>query len=165
MSNEDTLISKLIEETISESTEADSPNSCSDLRKYYEKRLNQVDFISIHDYLEQNQLSHQALVLESFTGCFRIQFKQSVLDFPSNWSVFKEITNSEIVYLDQETDQDYLLDIFSELSGSFHNIVLVNENQKIQLVFLPEDQSLDHLKWIESYFDKKNNRYEEKRAA
>lgn len=157
MSNEDTLISKLIEETCVEPLEKDRPDTCIDLRKYFEKRLNQVDFISIGDYLDQNHLSHQALILENNSGCYRLSFKQSILDFPSNWSIFKDIKSSDLLYVDQSVDQDFLLDIFAELCGSFQNIVLVKEEQEVQLVFLPEEESLDHVKWMRDYFVKKNS--------
>ncbi|MBC7540572.1 MAG: hypothetical protein H7281_17235 [Bacteriovorax sp.] len=156
MSNEDTLISKLIEETCTESVEKDQPNTSIDLRKYFEKRLNQVDFNSISDYLDQHHLSHQALIFETHSGCYRLNFKQSILDFPSNWSIFKEISSSDLLYVDQSLDQDFLLDIFAELCGSFQNIALVKENQEIQLVFLPDEESRDHVKWMKEYFEKKN---------
>ena len=155
MSTEDTLISKLIEETYTESVEKDQPNTSVDLRKYFEKRLNLVDFISIGDYLDQHHLSHQALILEERSGCYRFNFKQTILDFPSNWSIFKDIKDSDLIYVDHSVDQDFLLDIFSELCGSFQNVVLVKDNQEIQLVFLPGEESLDHLKWMTNYFDKK----------
>jgi hypothetical protein len=167
MSNEDTLISKLIEETYTESVEKDHPNTSVDLRKYFEKRLNQVDFNSIGDYLDQHHLSHQSLIFENRSGCYRLNFKQSTLDFPSNWSVFKQIGASDLIFVDQSVDHDYLLDIFSELCGSFQNIVLVKENEEIQLVFLPDEESLDHVKWMREYFEKKNmnSSVEEKIAA
>ncbi len=155
-SNDDTLISKLIEETCTESVEKDQPNSFIDLRKYFEKRLNEVDFLSIQDYLQQHHLSHQPIPLRPNSNCYRLTFKQSVLDFPSNWSIFKDIKNSDLIYVDQSLDQDFLLDIFAELCGSFQNIVLVRENQEVQLVFLPEEESRDHVKWMRNYFEKKN---------
>lgn len=165
MSNEDLLISKLIEETCIEPTEKERPNSNIDLRKYFEKRLNQIDFISITDYLDQNHLSHQALVLGINSNCYRLNFKQSVLDFPMNWSIFNEIKNSDLIYVDKSIDQDFLLDIFSELCGSFQNIALVKENQEIQLVFLPDENSSEHVNWMRNYFDKKKTLEKENFAA
>jgi hypothetical protein len=155
MGNEDALISKLIEETYNESVEKDETNSCTDLRKYYEKKLNQIEFISINDYLDQHHLCHQQLVLESFTGCYRLSFKETILDFPSNWSIFKTINNSDFVYVDQSFDQDFLLDIFSEICGSYQNIALIKENQEVQLVFLPDEESNEHVGWMKNYFEKK----------
>lgn len=167
--NDDILISKLIEETCTEtSIEKDQPNSFIDLRKYFEKRLNEVDFLSIADYLNQHHLTHQAIALQDKSKCFRLIFKQTTLDFPSNWSIFKEIKKTDLVYVDQSLDQDFLLDIFAELCGSFQNIVLVKENEEVQLVFLPEENSRDHVNWMRNYFDKKNtqtNSQTEEKAA
>lgn len=158
MSNsDDILISKLIEETCTEVIEKDQPNSFVDLRNYFEKRLNEVDFISISDYLDQHHLSHQSIFFQHKSKCYRLVFNQTTLDFPSNWSIFKEISKTEIVYVDHSLDQDSLLDIFAELSGSYQNIVLVKENQEVQLVFLPEENSRDHINWMRNYFEKKNS--------
>jgi hypothetical protein len=166
MSSEDTLISMLIEETCTESIEKDLPNTVVDLRKYFERRLNEVDYNSIMDYLEQHQLSHRPLNFEVSSKCYRLDFKQSILDFPSNWSIFEEISNSDFIYVDQSVDHDFLLDIFSEICGSFQNIALIRADQKIQLVFLSEENSIEHIKWMKSYFDKKNlENKSEKNAA
>lgn len=158
--NDDILISKLIEETCTESIEKDQPNSIVDLRKYFEKRLNEVDFLSIADYLDQHHLSHQAIAYRDSSKCFRLVFKQTTLDFPSNWSIFKEIKKNDLVYVDQSLDQDFLLDIFAELCGSLQNIVLVRENQEVQLVFLSEENSREHVNWMRNYFDRKNSETE-----
>lgn len=165
MSNEDTLISKLIEETYIEPIEKDQSNSFVDLRKYFEKRLNEVDFNSIADYLDQHHLSHQALVFEARSGCYRLSFKQSVLDFPSNWSIFKDIEASDLIYVDQAEDEDFLLDIFSEICGSFQNIAVVREDKDIQLVFLPEENTKNHITWMKNYFDKKKMSSEQEKNA
>jgi hypothetical protein len=156
MGNEDTLISKLIEETCSEASESEGQNSFTDLRKYFEKRLNEVDFNSISDYLDQNQLSHQVLSFENKSRCYRLKFKQSVLDFPSNWSIFSEIETNDLIYVDQSVDEDYLLDIFSEICGSFQNVVLLKENTEVQLVFLPGENAIEHVSWMRNYFEKKS---------
>ncbi|MFA6237144.1 MAG: hypothetical protein WC635_07445 [Bacteriovorax sp.] len=165
MSNEDTLISKLIEETCTESVDKEQSSDFVDLRKYFEKRLNEVDFNSISEYLDQHHLTHQQLSLETRSGCYRLTFKQSVLDFPSNWSIFKDISSSDLIYVDQSADQDFLLDIFSEICGSFQNIVLVREHQTIELVFLPDETPHDHLTWMKNYFEKKNSESDKKEAA
>ncbi len=161
--NEDTLISKLIEETCTESGERDQDTSFVDLRKYFEKRLNEVDFVSISDYMDQHHLSHQVLSYQRNSSCYRLLFKQSVLDFPSNWSVFGHIQNEDLIYIDPTSDDDFLLDIFSELCGSFQNIVLVRDNKEVQLVFLPEESAVTHVKWMKGYFNKKMT--SEKQAA
>jgi hypothetical protein len=167
MSIEDTLISQLIEETCTETVEKDQPSNCIDLRNYFEKRLNQVDYNSISDYLDQHHLNHQVLFYINQSGCFRLVFNQTTLDFPSNWSIFGKIKNTDLQYIDQSLDQDYLLDIFSELVGELQNVALVHENQEIQIVFLPNDNSVEHVNWMRSYFEKKklDTNQEEKKAA
>ena len=165
MSNEDTLISKLIDETYLESIEKDEPNSCLDLRKYFEKRLNQVDFHSVQDYLEQNHLSHSELRYSKKTGCYRLSFKESILDFPSNWSVFKEIETTDCLYISQADDQDYLLDIFAEICGSFQEIILVKASNEVQLIFISAEESITHVDWLKNYFEKKNNSLENSKSS
>ena len=156
MSNDDTLISKLISETYNDSVEKDQPNAVSDLRNYFEKKLNEVDFLSINDYLSQHNLSMSNVVFQTKTQCYRLVVKDSVMDFPSNWSIFKEIKSEDVVYVDQSLDQDFLLDIFSELNGNFFNLALVKENTDVKLVYLPEEASKDHIQWFRGFFEKKN---------
>lgn len=164
MSNEDTLISKLIAETYPDSVEKDLPNNCVDLRKYFEKRLNQVDFVSISDYLEQNELSFNELKFKDDSACYRLIYNKQILDFPSNWSIFKEIKSTDIVYVDQSLDQDFLLDLFAEICGKPQNIALLKEEQVVKLVFLSEAEAREHVKWMRDYFEKKNT-HQEKIAA
>ena len=156
MSNEDTLISMLIEETCNEKVDKDQPENVVDLQKYFEKRLNQVDYISIEDYFAQNDLIHQELHYESKNGCFRLILKQTILDFPSNWSIFNQIKNSDFVYVDSNGDVDFLLDIFTELNGSSQSIALVKEKNIVKLVFFSTEESMDHVNWMSEYFKKKN---------
>jgi hypothetical protein len=156
MSNNDAiLISQLISETYLNGDSKDQPNDCLDLRNYFEKRLNQVDYLSINDYISQHNLVANDLILQEITKCYRLVINGSVLDFPSNWSVFKDLRNKELVFLDQSLDQDFLLDIFSEITGSNSNLVMVNEEKNVKVIFLPEDVSKDHVQWIRGYLEKK----------
>lgn len=165
MNNDDTLIAKLISETYdSEADDKDLPNSFVDLRNYFEKRLNQVDFLSLSDYIGQNQLSAVEFIFQSNSMCYRLIMKDSILDFPSNWSIFKEIKSQDLIYVDQSLDQDFLLDIFAELNGEYGNIALLKEGSVLKMVFLPEHDSKEHIQWMRSYFEKKNQ-VSEKEAA
>ena len=156
MNNEDLLISMLIEETCNEPVEASQQEAPLDLRGYFEKRLNEIEFNSISDYLIKNNLKNYLLRLDLDSQCYRLSMNQKILDFPSNWSIFNEITNSQIVYLDRSRNNDFLLDIFEEICGTFQNIALVKDNNEIQFVFLPEEFSRGHLSWMHNYYDKKN---------
>ncbi|MBC7427531.1 MAG: hypothetical protein H7336_02895 [Bacteriovorax sp.] len=156
MSNDDTLISKLISETYTDNADKESPSAVSDLRNYFEKKLNEVDFLSINDYLVQHDLSMSNLVFQTATECYRLVVNEATLDFPSNWSIFREIKSEDLVYVDQSLDQDFLLDIFSELNGSFFNLALVKDNTDVKLIYLPEEASKDHIQWLRGFFEKKN---------
>lgn len=164
MNDDDKLISKLLTETCIEAPDKDQPNAVLDLRNYFERKLNEVDFISINDYLIQHSLDMSKLTFQNMSQCYRLVFKGSVLDFPSNWSIFKDIKSDDMVYVDQSLDQDFLLDIFSELKGNFTNIALVKDSNEVTLIYLPEEASKDHIQWFRGYFEKKNSQ-ESKEAA
>ena len=165
MNEDDTLLSKLIAETYTESTEKDQPNSFVDLRNYFEKRLNEVDYNSLTDYLGQNSIDWVLLEYRTESKCYRLIMKGSMMDFPSNWSIFKEIKSQDIIYVDQSLDQDFLLDVFAELNGKHGNIALVKDEQTMKMVFLPVEASKEHLQWMRNYFEKKNQEIVEKSAA
>ena len=165
MSNDDTLISKLISETYTETSDKEQPSPVIDLRNYFERKLNEVEFLSIDDYLAQNNLSMSDLMLQEQTQCYRLTYNESVLDFPVNWSIFKEISTEDLVFVDQSLDQDFLLDIFSELTGGYTNLALVKENGKVKMVYLPEEASKEHIQWFRGFFEKKNTGTVEKDAA
>lgn len=156
MSNDDTLISKLISETYTEGAEKDQPNAVVDLRNYFERKLNEVEFISMNDYLDQHGLKMSDLKLQSDSQCYRLIYNKSILDFPNNWSVFKDIKSEDVIFVDQSLDQDFLLDIFSEITGESTNLALVKENQDVKLIYLPEEDSKEHVKWFRGFFEKKN---------
>lgn len=157
MNDDDKLISKLLTETCVETPDKDQPNAVVDLRNYFERKLNEVDFLSIADYLIQHNLGMSRLSFQKKSQCYRLVFNGSTLDFPSNWSIFKDIKADDMVYVDQSLDQDFLLDIFSELTGSFMNIALIKDNNEVKLIYLPEEASKDHIQWFRGYFEKKNS--------
>ena len=156
MSNDDTLISKLISETYTETSDKDQPNAVVDLRNYFERKLNEVDFLSVSDYLFQHNLKMSDLSYQNKSQCYRLVHNESVLDFPSNWSIFKEIKSENLIFVDSSLDQDFLLDIFSELTGEYTNLALVKEEQDVKLIYLPEEESKDHIQWFRGFFEKKN---------
>lgn len=164
MNNEDTLMSKLLAETYNES-EKESSDNVVDLNRYFEKRLNEVDYISIDDYFRQQQINHCLLSFNKATGCYRLCFEKSVLDFPSNWSIFNALADKDLVFLNEDNDQDFLLDIFAELSGKMQNLVLVKDESKVQVAFLPGEETSDHLGWMHNYFAKKSSDQNFKKEA
>lgn len=164
MSNDETLISQLISETCVEALEKEQPGAVLDLRNYFERKLNEVEFISIKDYLEQNNLEMSELLLQSQTKCYRLIYKDSILDFPVNWSIFKEIGTEDFVYVDESLDQDFLLDIFSELTGEYKNLALVKEDENIKMIYFSEEASKVHIQWFRGFFEKRNKTSEQEAA-
>lgn len=164
MNNDDTLISKLISETYDDGPEKEQPSGVLDLRNYFERKLNEVEFISITDYLAQNNLEMSELMLQDQTQCYRLQYHESVIDFPVNWSIFKEIGAEDLVYVDQSLDQDFLLDIFLEITGEYKNLALIKEDGQVKMVYLPEEASREHVQWFRGFFEKKNQEMEQDAA-
>ena len=70
-----------------------------------------------------------------------------------------------MIYVDQSRDEDYLLDIFAEIRGCSDNLLLVKERDEVQLIFLSEETSQDHVEWVKNYFEKKNVGSRERTAA
>ena len=166
MSVEDTLISKLIEETCkSQSEESEQLSPAVDLRSYFEKKLNQVEYHSLMDYLGQNQIMFKNMPLQKETGCYQLHWNEMVLDFPSNWSIFQNIQTSELIFVDRDVDNDFLLDIFAEVTGSFNNIAVTKEGDSVNLVLLDEANYSEHSKWMIGYFAKKHESNSNKKAA
>lgn len=161
---DDTLISQLISETYDDGPEKEEPIAFSDLRNYFERKLNEVEFNSLTDYLTQNNLEMSELLLQDQTKCYRLIHNQSVLDFPSNWSIFKEIETKNLVYIDESLDQDFLLDIFSEVTGEYKNLALVKVDEEVKLIYVPEETSKEHLDWFRGFFEKKNQNTEQDAA-
>lgn len=164
MNNDETLISQLTSETYVDAPEKEQPGAVLDLRNYFERKLNEVEFISIGSYLAQHNLEMSELVLQDKIQCYRLIYNESILDFPVNWSVFKEIGTEDLVYIDQSLDQDYLLDIFSEIIGEYKNLVLIKERGEVKIIYLSEEVSREHIQWFRGFFEKRNQEIEKDAA-
>ena len=156
MKNDDFLISQLISETYDDAPQKEQPNDVIDLRNYFEKKLNEIEFLSIKEYLTQNGLVAQSVKYIEQIKCFRIILNNHIIDFPSNWSIFNDLTKGNLIFLESKNDQDYLLEIFSELRGIQSNLAILNHDSQISMVFLPEELSKVHLKWFRGFFEKVN---------
>jgi hypothetical protein len=156
MNNDDFLISQLISETYDEAPQKEQPNDVCDLRNYFEKKLNEVEFISVKQYLSQNSLRAQSVKYIENIKCFRVVLNNHVLDFPSNWSIFNDLSKENLIYLESKNDQDFLIDIFSELTGEQTNLAMIKHDSQISMVFVPEDLAKEHLKWFRGFFEKQN---------
>lgn len=164
MSMEDTLISKLIEETCADTSDSQPTGEVVNLQNYFEKKLNEVDFISLKSYLQHNDLQAEVMKFLQSTNCYRVVVNQSTLDFPSNWSIFQHIPASDLLVVDHMNDQDFLIDLFSELTGGEHHVAIAKEQEHIYLVFLPTQASDHHLKWMRRFFETKAQQEQKKTA-
>lgn len=160
--HDDGLLSELAKETCEGFQDEIESNSdfdkSEDLRDYFEKRLNEVDYNSVVDYLVQQKIESDLLHFQDETKCYRMMLGDNVLDFPSNWSVFELISSKEIILLDNENDNDFLIDVFSELKGNVKQLLVVTDHRnKIRVVYIKDDEIAKHLKWFEGYFQKHNS--------
>jgi len=158
MKNDDLLISKLINETCKEESTTEVSNVLN-LSQYFEKRLNQVEHKSLKEYLIQHDVLHYKLEYMPFSKCYRLETENSLLlDFPSNWGPFTNITYSGCVQIDsQKNDNEFLCEILSEVVGEVNMLVITSENNSILLIPL-SSSGLEHAQWLTEYFEKKNQK-------
>lgn len=161
--SDDALINQLINDTYEDVSELEMPAKIEDLRFYFEKKLNEVDYNSIINYIEQNSLKMHGLAYVEETKCFQISSEQMVIDFPSNWSIFKDFASEDLVYLDEGLDQDMLLDIFNEIIGEHLNLALVRDEDRCMVIYLSKEESKEHVRWFRNYLEKQ--KIQNKKAA
>jgi hypothetical protein len=152
---EEDFITKLIEETCKDEKEDEAPAKVSELSDYFEKRVNQVEFLSLEKYLAQQDLQDFSLAFISNTKCFRLQDGKTTLDFPSNWSVFENVNVKAVQLIASESDTDFLCDIFNEAFDGCESFVLLNESGKCRVVLFKDHKYLEHYEWMLNYFSKK----------
>lgn len=152
---EEDFITKLIEETCKEDAEETLPTKVSELSDYFEKKVNQVEFLSLEKYLVQQDLQDFSLNFDGKTRCYRLIDGGTVLDFPSNWSIFENVGLKAVQLISNETDNDHLCDIFNEVFNGCEGFVLLNESGKCRIVLFKDSRFIEHYEWILSYFSKK----------
>lgn len=157
MKNDELLISRLIEETCNEELKEDLGKTFN-LSDYFERRVNEIEFLSLKKYLEQQELnSFQLSYLESIK-CYRINMNNMRLDFPSNWSLFKNLKNTNLAWINKEEDNDFLCDIFSELTSGCEAFALINEANEFKLITFSDEEWKTHIEWINNYFENKKSK-------
>lgn len=161
MSDQDLLLKQITEETYQDDVSTSSPIS---LVNYFEKRLNEVDFLSLKTYLSNEEVLFLPMSYKEATKCYRIAIGQSEIDFPSNWSIFSRLSSEQLVYLKASMDEDFLCEILSSIVGEVKIIVLATDENEPHLVFLSSEKSDKHLEWIENYFVRKIEQ-EQKKAS
>lgn len=152
MSDHDLLLKQITEETYLDDVSVSSPIS---LVNYFEKRLNEVDFLSLKTYLANEEVLFLPMNYCEATKCYRVLLGQTVIDFPSNWSIFNKFSSEHLVHVKANADEDFLCEIFLSLLGEVKIIVLATDENEPNLIFLSNEKSDKHLEWIENYFAKK----------
>jgi hypothetical protein len=158
MNSDDYLISKLIEETCKEDKEVldeSDSSKITELQSYFEKRVNQVEYISIDKYMIQQNLVVFKLKFLDTNKCFRLSAEKIILDFPSNWSVFQGFEFQKIQLIDYQNDKDLLCEVLSEVLGHCESIALVNDSGNYNMIVFKDISGKDHYEWFLNYFSKK----------
>ena len=136
-----------------------------------------VKKISIQDFnlLIESEKLNNVIITPLNNNCFLIKgfykevsFRASVIKSKNFYNVninglsySFELVSAPSEFSEQNNGEDSK--IFAPMNG-FVKEVLVKENEEVQLVFLPEENSRDHVNWMRHYFDKKNSQAEEKAA-
>jgi hypothetical protein len=161
MNDQETLMKLITEETYQD----DAPHSTQgNLVSYFEKRLNEVDYHSLKNYLVDENILTFPLSYNSATGCYRLKIEQNEIDFPSNWSIFSKFSNEHLASIKAIDDEDFLCEIFLSIVGEVKVIVLACEEEESNVIFLNSDVSEKQLDWIENYFRKQSERNEEEKT-
>lgn len=160
----DELISKLIEETCNEE-EAPAAKAVESLSDYFDRKVNQVEFLSLSKYITQQGLESSKLSYNAETKCYRLEIKEMKLDFPSNWSVFEGLNQNNFAYINRENDHDFLCDIFSEIHKECESFILIQDHDDCNLITFSDYSGKLHSDWIKNYFEKKKEKEEYQKAA
>lgn len=123
------------------------------LRDYFERKVNEVEYLNLHHYLSANEIQFVTLSLLPETNCYRMTLAGQIFDFPKNWSVFESI--EKVSYFQNEDDQDYLNDVFSEMVGYNYQLAFMNENNKSEMIFVPAGDIQKCHEWFVGYLKKK----------
>lgn len=161
MSDQDLLLKQITEETYQDDFSTSSPTS---LVNYFEKRLNEVDFLSLKTYLANEEILFLPMTYNEVTKCYRVVMDQTPIDFPSNWSIFSRFGSEQLVHVKASADKDFLCEIFLSHVGEVKIIMLATDENRSKLIFLSSEKSDKHLEWVENYFAKKIEQ-EQKKAS
>lgn len=160
LKKEDLFINKILEETFMFMPENEAAHDPGDLRSYFNKQSIKGDVSNTKRFFE-GQLNKSKVNFIPFNflqeiNCFRISIAGSIVDFPSNWSIFQDLfegykKNENIsIFVSIENDVESLLEIFRPFSSYDCNLVFLNFKGSLYLVFLPEnDQKLSN--WIKFF--------------
>ena len=105
------FFNKLTDETFEFVEEADKQsdqkNVSNNLAEYYDIQKSNHDDLNISQYIEQYDGKLIGLDFIQETSCFRLSVENTIIDFPSNWSIFTLMKESL-------EDKNILIKEFSE---------------------------------------------------
>lgn len=158
--NEDSLISLLLEETYQSLPRDISTSVASDLGHHFDQ-LQELQSSFIDPTLENFIVRQSKLAINltylAQTGCYRLSGHGNEIDFPGNWGPFATMARDISFYnLDQD---ESLQSILGEVLGPDKKYVLIGQFADVKLVCFDVTDEYS-VRWLEKYFMS-----EEKRKA
>jgi hypothetical protein len=111
----DDFISKLVEETMSHTTEQDESVQCDviELEKYFNRKNHVVPAVPSHS-LHASSLEVQLEFISKLElGVYRLEWNDEIWDFPMNWSVFEMMDEGCSISIKNNHRHAHLLSAFS----------------------------------------------------
>lgn len=155
---DDNFIEVLLNETcdLEEETETKKTEEFSNvvnLRDYFERKVNEVEYLNLHQFLSENKIQFVELNYQSETKMYRMSLNGEVYDFPENWSLFQYVEKE--MYWEHHTDPEFLNELFSEMVGYHYQLAFVNENNQCDMIFVPTAELKKCNDWLREYVIKK----------
>lgn len=155
---DDNFIEVLLNETcdLEDNTEPkkmEEPSNVVNLRDYFERKVNEVEYLNLHQFLQANNVQFVELHYHSEIKMYRMSYNGQDYDFPENWSFFQFIKKE--MYWEHHTDPDFLNEVFSEMIGYSYQLAFVNEDNQCDMIFVPTAELKKCNDWLREYVIKK----------
>lgn len=163
--SDDNFIGVLLNETCEledskENKKYEVPSNVVNLRDYFERKVNEVEYLNLHQFLKENRVQFVELKYVAETKMYRMSLNGDIFDFPENWSFFQFIKRE--MYWEHHSDPELLNEVFSDLIGYHYQLAFVNENDMCDMIFVPTADFKKCNEWLREYVIK---RMEQKIAA
>jgi hypothetical protein len=112
--NGDDFISKLVEETMSHTTEQDNNVECDviELENYFNRKNRPVVEDQNHHEIHVNRLE---FITKVEMGVYRLDCRDEIWDFPMNWSVFEMMDEGCSITIRSNHKHSHLIKAFSHI--------------------------------------------------
>lgn len=156
--SDDNFIGVLLNETceieeLNRSKKIEEVTNVVNLRDYFERKVNEVEYLNLHQFLTANNIRFVSLNYQTETKMYRMSLDGVDYDFPENWSFFQHIKNE--MYWEHHTDTEFLNEVFAELIGYNYQLAFVNEDAKCDMIFVPLQELKKCNEWLREYVIKK----------